>query len=141
MSSIFPAQAVFIALLISSKPASFNIYPSAPFLIPVNMYSSSLKVVNIIILIWLNFSLIILVASTPLIIGILISIRITSGYIFFFRSSIRSCPLSTSPITFISLSKLKIIFKPSRTIFWSSAIITFIIFCFLSLIFYNLSWF
>ena len=91
----------------------FRTYPSAPYFMALRIYSESLKVVNNSILIVLNCSFILLVACTPSIIGILISMSTISGFSAM-QLLTASSPFAAVPTTRKSSSASRIIFKPSR---------------------------
>ena len=96
-------------------------YPLAPYFSALNTYISSSKVVRMMILISGYRSLMICVQITPSILGMRMSIRITSGFSFL-TDLMTSCPSAAVSVTWKSGMLSKMISRLCLISSWSSAI-------------------
>ena len=121
----FPDRATLIPSRIASGLLSFNKYPEAPFCTASTIYSVSWKVVTISTFTSGKASLISLVPSIPLLSGMRISIKTTSGWCSL-QASKAARPLSAKARTSTLPLASSMIFKPVRINISSSAIISLI---------------
>ena len=121
----FPDKATLIPSRIASGLLSFNKYPEAPFCTASTIYSVSWKVVTISTFTSGKASLISFVPSIPLLSGMRISIKTTSGWCSL-QASKAARPLSAKARTSTLPLASSMIFKPVRMSISSSAIISLI---------------